>query len=155
MPRDAELNEFLEAAGLSLGQAQRSILGGEARPPAVVLSEAELEIRAGFRLGDRGLHIEPVGSEEAAKGTLQSGALSTLKVRFVAARSEEGANEPVRSRKDVVDAVTARSDVKRLSDLLGEVRVETAFVGEMGIWTAQVRDTQGTLLRQITLPDQG
>lgn len=155
MARDAELNEFLEAAGLSLGQAQRSILGGETRPPQVVLSEAELEIRAGFRLDDRGLHIEPVGSEGVVRGALDSSALSTLKVRFVAARSEEGPDQPTRSRKDVVEAVTARADVKRLSELVGEVRVDAAFVGEMGIWTAQVRDAQGTLLRQLTLPDQG
>lgn len=152
---DHDLGGLLDAAKKSFGQAQADIGLPEGVRAGMLISEAELSVKAGMRLDAGVLKIEPVSVEASRKGNVVPEALSTLTVRYVAAREEgPGAAGPSRSTEDVVGEVKGREDVAALADVLGDLHVEARYVPALGVWTAAVRDDRERLVRTVNVPDR-
>jgi hypothetical protein len=148
-----DLSGFLEAAAKSFGQAQADIGLPEGMRPSMLITEAELAVKAGMRLEGGALRIEPVSTASSVKGGIQPEALSTITVKYVAARSE-GGGEPVRTPDDVVKEVKDRGDVADLGKVLGDLRVSARFIPDLDIWTAVVVDDRQRIVRTINVPDR-
>jgi len=98
----AELSGFLEAAGRSLGDAQRRLVVGEAAAagePTMAISEVEIDVKATLGGGPERVELEPVSRSDAQAGTVHPDLLSSLRVRFVAL-PDFGEAPPAEARED-------------------------------------------------------
>jgi hypothetical protein len=153
--RDIDLSTLLDATKKSFGQAQSDLGLPEGVRAGMLISDAELSIKAGMRLVAGELRIEPVSTDATRKGSIMPEALSTVTVRYIAAREEgPGVSSPARSTEEVVREVRDRKDVGTLAGILGDLRVDARYVPALQVWTAAVRDDQDRLVRTINLPDR-
>jgi hypothetical protein len=101
------------------------------------------------------LAIEPISLAASSKAGVVPEALSTIKVRYVAARSEIPADSlPSRTKEDVVGAVAGRKDVLDLSKVLGDLRVTAHYVPELKLWATKVEDDRGRIIRTVNIQDR-
>jgi hypothetical protein len=153
----ADLGGFLEAAGRSLGDAQEALVGDISDvPTSVAISTAELEAKVGFsRAADGSLLLDTVSVADIAKGGIEVGALSTVKVQF-AAVAEEAVTpgpRPTKTAPEVIDAVKKRPDVVVLDRILDGLRFEAVFVPPTRRWLVRATDAQERVVREVLVPD--
>jgi len=157
-PTEPDLRDFLEAAGRSLADAQGALVGDVLPvPPAVGISEAELEVKAAMGQGTGGtLSIQPLSATDLRSGGISPGLVSTVRVRFVATAGELGAaaTAPQRSATEVADSVRQREDVVALKNILGEIEVEPVYVAERQRWLVTARDPEGRVVREVVVADR-
>jgi hypothetical protein len=153
-----DLKAFLEAAGRSLADAQGSLVGGAADIPAMVaISDAELEVKALVETRTDGkLALKPVSSQEALTGKIDPGALSTVKIRYVAVTDDTlsgPAQRPTRSADSVIAEVKRREDVASLGRILGTLKFEATFVPARRRWIVTATDPAGRVVREVLIAD--
>lgn len=149
------LDDFLEAAGKSLGLAQKDIGAPEGMKAGMLLSDAELSIKVGMRYEGDKLMVEPISSSASAKGSVVPEAVSTITIRYVASHSEKSiTDEPVRTKTDIIADVAKRKDVVKLQEILGELNIEANYVTDMNLWAVKVTDNAARTVRSITLEDK-
>jgi len=155
----ADLTGFLAAAGGSLADAQGTLTGDLADvPSAVAISEAELEVKATLESGAGGaIALQPVSSEDLSTGKIDSAALSTVRIRYVAVTDAAPVSSPTpkRSADDVIGTVKAREDIAALDNILGGLRFEAQFVPVSRNWLVTATDPDGRPVRNVVLPDTG
>jgi hypothetical protein len=156
---EAPLGGFLEAAGRSLGDAQRRLAeGAEAAglPTAIAIDEVELEVKATLEGSGEEVALRPVSSEEARAGAIAPAMLSTLRVRYVATAEDAAAapsGRPRRTAEEVIDAAREREDVAALEEALGRLELEAAFIPDAGSWLVRATDPEGRVVRELVVPD--
>jgi len=158
---EAELGGFLEAAGRSLGDAQRQLTGAEADPTVpttMAISEVALEVKATLEQAPSGaVALRPVSSDDARAGGIAPELLSTVRVRYVAVADETGggaqAPRPARSEAAAIEEVRRRDDVAALDLILGGLEFDATFVPEAGRWLVQASDDQGRVVREVVVSD--
>lgn len=155
----AELSGFLRAAGSSLGDAQRRLVGGAAGldfSDAMAISEVELEVKATLDQGAEQLELRPVSSQEARSGEIAPDLISTLRVRYVAlpaAAAAEGHAGAERDAPEVIAAVRERDDVVALAEILGDLEFDAVFVPQSREWLVRVTESGGRTVRKIVVAD--
>jgi hypothetical protein len=153
--KEIVLDAFLEAAAQSFGMAQPEVGLPEGLQSAMLISSAELAVKAGLRFTGNKMIIEPVSAAAAAKGGVDSAALSTITIRYIAAQSDIPASEkPGRSTEDVVKEVAVRPDIVKLREILGELTMNAHYVRDVNLWTVKVTDDQERTVRVVTLADK-
>jgi len=148
------LDDFLDAAGKSLGIAQTDIGAPEGMKAGMLISDAELSIKVGMRYDGDKLMVEPISSSAAAKGSVVPEALSTITIRYVAAHNQKISDEPVRTKNDIIADVAKRKDVVKLQEILGTLNIEANYVRDMNLWAVKVTDNAARTVRTITLEDK-
>jgi hypothetical protein len=151
--RDIDLTRLLEAARTSFGEAQGDLLP-DGVMPTMMLSEAELQVKAGMKLQKGLLSIEPVSVAELSKSSIKPDALSTVTIRYVAGRPEGAGQTSTRSVDDVVKEVEERKDVSDLAGILGNLKVSARYIPDLEIWTATVVDDRQRIVRTVNIPDR-
>lgn len=152
---DPALPQFLEAAGRSFAEAQAVLAGGSGLDTALVIADAELEVKAAVRTTDQGLVLQTISTADIRQGGVQPEALSTLKVRFVALGEPAAApSRPGRTPRAVIEEVAARPELAGLRRIFTDLRVEPVFVPETRRWLVTVADPQGRTLRELVVPDE-
>ena len=154
----ADLKLFLESAGRSLEGAQGALAGASLDAPMkVAISDAELEVKALVQTTAAGtLSIMPVSAQDVTAGRITPGALSTVKIRYVAIADDAS---PVasaaaqRSADAVIADVKRRPDVASLDDILGGLRYEAAFVASTRRWLVTAFDPAGRTVREAVIAD--
>lgn len=150
------LDGFLHEAGKSLTDAQAGLVGPSPDAPlAVAISEAELDVRATVERDALGtMRVRPVSIADARVG-VAPGALSSIRVRYVAVGSSPGADgpEPRRSAEEVTKEVVSRGDVVRLQEILGELQTSATFLRPQQRWLVTVQDADGRLVRELFVAD--
>lgn len=154
----ADLGGFVEAAGRSLAEAQGSLAGDLVDiPPAVAISEAELEVKAAVvRRADGVLGLETISTQDMRAGNITPGLLSTIRVQYVAVAADTAmppSEQPTRTPKDVIDAVRGRQDVVVLDEILGGLVFEAIYVPGRR-WLVTAKDAEQRLVREVIVPDQ-
>lgn len=170
------LEELLRAAGNSLGDAQGQLLTNvDAPPTTMAIAEATLEMKLTVDSARAGaLQVAPISAADARAGTINSAALSSVTMRFVAFGSDApgqvgvsgsgGATEPTRdppkpktplTRDQALAALRERADVDRLVKAgnpprIDVVRVEAATGG--ATWVARARNAQGRVVAVAPYP---
>ncbi len=153
---EADLRGFLEAAGRSLAEAQGT-LGGtlEQRPAALVIANAELEVRTALKSDSSGgLTVQPISAEDLARTNIDAAALSTVRVNFVATLPDlTPAAAPTRQPADVADEVRQRPDVVQLDRILGGLTMNAIYIPQSQRWLVTAQDPKGRVVREVVLPD--
>lgn len=154
----ADLGGFLEAAGKSLSDAQGALAGDVVDlPPAVAISEAELEVKAAVqRRADGVVVLETISTKDMRSGAITPGLLSTLRIQYVAVAGDSlvaPSERPTRSPKDVIDEVRKRDDVIALDTILGGLRYEAVYVPGRR-WVVTATDLEQRLVREVLVPDE-
>ncbi|TVP46679.1 MAG: hypothetical protein EA350_06695 [Gemmatimonadales bacterium] len=153
--QEVDLDHLIEAAGRSFGKAQEDMGLPDGMSTGMVISEAELDLKVGFRFEGGRLAVEPVSAAAVTRGGVSSEALSTIKVRYVATRSElPPEKKPTRSEDDVVREVRARKDVTELAGVLGSLQVNARYVPDLGLWATRVEDDRGRIIRSLNIQDR-
>jgi hypothetical protein len=153
--QELDLDHLIEAAGRSFGKAQEDMGLPDGMSIGMVISEAELDLKVGFRFEGSRLAVEPISAATAARGGVSPDSLSTIKVRYVATRSElPPEKKPTRSEDDVVSEVTARKDVAELAGVLGALHVSTRYVPDLKLWATRVEDDKGRTIRTLNIQDR-
>ncbi len=157
-PTEADLQAFIESAGRSLADAQSALGSGHEIPTALVMANADLEIKTALASDARGrLALQPISIQQASGGAIDPGMLSTLKVSFVATIDDTiqaGAKEPSRPKDDVIAGVRERADLASLDRILGGLKYDATYVPLQERWLVTVRDPQDRLVRELVIPDQ-
>ncbi|WP_372796860.1 DUF4332 domain-containing protein [Pontiella sp.] len=84
-----DLEDFLASAGRSFTDAQRSLLGGLNIPATMMLSNAELELKVAVGADTSGrMLVNPISSQDIARGGIDPGMLSTLRINLVSSAAE-------------------------------------------------------------------
>jgi hypothetical protein len=79
-----DLETFLASAGRSFTDAQKALLPGAEVPVNMMLSSAELELKAAVGTDAAGkMTIRPISSEDIARGGIDPGLISTFRISFV------------------------------------------------------------------------
>ncbi|ACF47223.1 conserved hypothetical protein [Prosthecochloris aestuarii DSM 271] len=148
-------DDFIDAASNSFGAAQKGIGLPEGMQSAMMISEAELTIKTSMRMNKGRLALEPVSSASSVKGGVQPDALSTVTIRYVAARSEGAvSNTPQKTRDEVLREVSSRKDLTRLQDILGTLDMNADYVKELDLWTVKVTDDRSRVVRVLNIEDK-
>lgn len=152
---DAELPQFLEAAGRSFAEAQAALAGRAGLDTTLAISEAELEIKAALQSTDKGLRLQTISTADIRQGGVQPAALSTLKVRFVALGEPATvtADKPARGRQDVAKEVDRRPELAGIKQIFSRLDIDPVFIPEGRRWLVTVRDPDGRTLRELVVPD--
>ena len=88
-PNEIDLETFLKSAGQSFTDAQKALVPGGEVPVNMMLSSAELELKASISSNAQGkMSIRPVSSEDIVRGGIDPGLLSTLRISFVSSIGE-------------------------------------------------------------------
>lgn len=152
---EINFNAFLEAAGKSFGDAQKEIGLPEGVKAGMIIADAELAVKVGMRYEGQKILIEPVSASASSKGNIVPEALSTITIRYVASRQEEpGVPAASRTKEDVIGIVAERTDVARLTDILGKLDYSATYAGDMNLWTVRVTDGKARTVRTITIEDK-
>ncbi|KAA6232545.1 hypothetical protein FP507_05205 [Chlorobium phaeovibrioides] len=146
------VEDFIGAVSNSFGTAQKGIGLVEGMQSAMMISEAEVTIKTGMRMNNKGqLALEPVSSASS----VQPDALSTLTIRYVAARGEgTDLNTPRTSREDILREVSSREDLTRLQGILGKLDMNADYAKELDLWTVKVTDDRSRVVRVLTIEDK-
>ncbi|TLU81532.1 MAG: hypothetical protein FDX21_10630 [Chlorobium sp.] len=153
--QETVLDDFLGAAGKSLGIAQKDIGVPDGMKPGMMLSDAELSIKVGMRYEGDKLMVEPISSSASAQGSVVPEAVSTITIRYVASHSAKStSDEPVRTKTDIIADVAKRKDVVKLQEILGKLNIEANYVRDMNLWAVKVTDNAARTVRSITLEDK-
>ncbi len=153
---EADLRGFLEAAGRSLTEAQGALGGGlEQRPAALVIANAELEVKTALKADSGGgLTVQPISAEDLARANIDAAALSTVRVSFVATAPDLTAQSaPARQPEEVADEVRKRPDVAQLDRILGGLTVDAIYIPRSQRWLVTAQDPKGRVVREVVLPD--
>ncbi len=158
-PGEADLRQFLEAAGRSLADAQGGLAGEVVDiPTAVAISEAELEVKATLDRRDGSVILQPITGDAARQGGISPGVVSTVRIRYVAVAEDTlvaPSERPSQTPEKVVVEVRSREDVARLDKILGGLRYEAVFVPTTKRWVVTARDPEDRPVRHILVPDGG
>jgi len=153
--QELDLDHLIEAAGRSFGKAQEDMGLPDGMSTGMVISEAELDLKVGFRFAGSRLAVEPISAAAAAQGGVSPDSVSTIKVRYVATRTELPLEKkPTRSEEDVVREVNTRKDVAALAGILGSLRVNTRYVPDLKLWATRVEDEKGRTIRTLNIQDR-
>ncbi len=156
-PLDPDLRRFLEGAGRSMSLAGSDLAEGIDFQTNMIIASAELEARVALEADAKGsLRVHPISARDL-ESKISSAALSTLRVQFVTTAPEPAdkpGKVPTKDPGDVVDEVRGRTDIARLEEILGRMKVSPTFVPESGRWLVTVTDPEGRLVREIVLPDE-
>jgi hypothetical protein len=156
---NADLGGFLEAAGRSLVDAQGSLTGDLVDlPPAVAISEAELELKAAVvRRADGAVALETISTQDMRSGAITPGMLSTVRVQYVAVGADTlvpASQQPTQTPDKVIDGVRGRDDVARLDRIMGGLAYEASYVASQQRWLVTAKDAEERVVRQVVVPDQ-
>ena len=153
---DVALRGFLEAAGRSLAEAQGTLAGDVlVQRPALAIADAELDVKAALSAGADGqLALRPLSAADVVKGGIDPALLSSVRIRYVAVGGETAGGAPTRRSDEVVGEVGKRPDLVRLREIIGEIRLEAAFVPDKRRWLVTARDPAGRVVRELVVPDE-
>ncbi len=88
-PQGIDLETFLASAGRSFTDAQKTLLPGAGVAVNMMLSNAELELKAAVGTDAAGkMIIRPISSEDIARGDIDPGLISTFRISFVSSIGE-------------------------------------------------------------------
>jgi hypothetical protein len=152
------LGEFFELAGRSIAEAQDAIAPLD-QPTQMVIDNAEVEVKVTVASDANGaLAVQTISSEEASRGRIDPGMLSTLRVNFVAAAAEQPTTSvtgarPKRDVKDVIKEVSSRPDVVNVTKALGKLDFEAIYVPNLKRWLVIARDAKRRIVRESVVPD--
>jgi len=92
VPDEIDLETFLKSVGQSFTDAQRALLPGLDVSVNMMLSNADLELKVAVTSDARGkMSIKPISSADVARGGIDPGLLSTIRISFVSSVDEPGA----------------------------------------------------------------
>lgn len=154
-----DLNTFLGTLGQSLKSAQADFTGSEFPvQPGILLAEAEVEVRSVIQQDDDGqFRVHTLSPADVRAGKVEAGALSTLKMRFVATAPEADSNARSAASEATKESITAeirkRPDIKSLEKAVGPLDINLEYAPLSGRWLSTIKDEQGRIVRELILPD--
>jgi hypothetical protein len=135
------MDAFITAAGESLASAQSGLVDEQFRTRMAV-SEARLDARVALEATAEGIRLQTVSLADITSGAVESSALSTIRLDFVAVADGTGEGvgaPPTRSKTDVIDQLAGLEDIKVLERILGGLTYEATFLGDRRRWIVTAR----------------
>jgi hypothetical protein len=156
---EIDLSTFLESAGQSFTDAQKSLLPAAGLSVNMMLSTAELELKVAVSSDAKGrMSIRPISSQDMAKGKIDPGMLSTLRINYVSSVTETktmpaAAAVPKMNVADVITEVRKKLNLVKQEKAGVVLEVKPSYVAEKNRWLVTVEDTKGKVLNEIVVPD--
>lgn len=156
--QEVGLGEFFELTGRAIAEAQDAIAPLD-QPTQMVIDNAEVEVKVTMTSDVNGaLVVQTISSEEASRGDIDPGILSTLRMNFVAAAAEPPTTSvtgarPKRDVQEVIKEITSRPDVINVTKALGKLDFEATYVPNLKRWLVIARDSKQRIVRESVVPD--
>lgn len=156
---ETDLQAFLEMAGRSLSNAQSQLGTGTNLKTDFVLANAELEAKVGLQArADGSFSVQPISSADMVKSNINSAAISTVRINFIATGAETNPNEsstaPKRTKEDVANEILARPDVARMAEIIGPLVVKSSYEPNNQRWIVVAEDEKGRIIREALIADE-
>ena len=134
------MGDFIAAAGESLIDAQSGLTEDAVRARMAV-SEARLDARVALDATGEQIRLQTISLADINSGAVESSALSTVRLDFVAVagEAEGGGTPPQRNRTDVIGELAGRADVNTLDKILGGLTYEATYVSDQRRWVVIAR----------------
>lgn len=129
-----DLEAFLASAGRSFTDAQKALLPGTAVSVNMMLSSAELELKAAVGTDAAGrMTIKPISSEDIARGGIDPGLVSTFRIGFVSSIGE------LPEETTSVEPGTGNVHIEKVPDVTGMTIREAADYLKAAGWPYEIR----------------
>ena len=147
-----DFSDFVTAARDSLAAAQPET--DPATPPLMAVSEARLDLKVAVESKDGDLSLNTVSMADITSGAVESSALSTVRLDFVALATDPPVVVPEKTPSAAIKEVASRPDLVALDKIFGGLDYTAEFVGARGKWL--VMALAGDLVvRELIVEDKG
>ena len=146
-----DISEFVAAAGASLLEGQDGLID-EDTIPRMAIADARLDAKVALEASDTGLKLQTISLGDITSGAVESSALSTIRISFVAYQDVKPIVSPTLSADEVIGKVAGLDDVVRLDEILGGLTYRAEFISSQSKWLV-VAQTEDTLVRQVFVED--
>ena len=147
------VSDFVATAGASLVDAQSGLVE-EGTIARMAVSEARLEAKVALNSTSGSLQLETVSLGDITSGVVESSALSTIRLDFVAFTEEPPIVVPTKSRDSVIDEVAGRDDMVALDRIFDGLTYRAEFVDSQSSWLVVARSGD-LIVRQAVVEDGG
>jgi len=145
------VSDFVATAGASLVDAQSGLVE-EDTIARMAVSEARLEAKVALNSTSGDLQLETVSLGDITSGVVESSALSTIRLDFVAFTEEPPIVVPTKSRDAVIDAVAGRDDMVALDRIFDGLTYRAEFVDSQSSWLV-VAKSGDVIVREVIVED--
>lgn len=145
------VSDFVATAGASLVDAQSGLVE-EDTIARMAVSEARLEAKVALNSTSGDLQLETVSLGDITSGVVESSALSTIRLDFVAFTEEPPIVVPTKSRDSVIDAVAGRDDMVALDRIFDGLTYHAEFVDSQSSWLVVAKSGDVTV-REVIVED--
>ena len=147
-----DFSDFVTAARDSLVAAQPET--DPAAPPLMAVSEARLDLKVAVESKGGDLSLQTIPLTDITSGAVESSALSTVRLDFVALATEPVAVAPEKTPSDAIEEVASRPDLVALDKIFGGLDYTAEFVGAQGKWLI-VASAGDLVVREAIVEDRG
>ena len=145
------VSDFVATAGASLVDAQSGLVE-EGTIARMAVSEARLEAKVALNSTSGELQLETVSLGDITSGVVESSALSTIRLDFVALTEEPPIVVPTKSRDSVIDEVAGRDDMVALDRIFDGLTYRAEFVDSQSSWLV-VAKSGDLIVREAIVED--
>jgi hypothetical protein len=118
----------------------------------MAVSEARLEAKVALNSTSGDLQLETVSLGDITSGVVESSALSTIRLDFVAFTEEPPIVVPTKSRDSVIDEVAGRDDMVALDRIFDGLTYRAEFVDSQSSWLV-VAKSGDLIVREAIVED--
>lgn len=146
-----EISDFLSAAGASLVEGQTDLLD-DSVIPRMAIAEARLDAKVALEASGSTLKLQTISLGDITSGAVESSALSTIRVNFVAYEDVKPVDSPTLTRDEAIDRVASREDIARLDGILGGLSYRAEYVASQSKWLVSA-NSEELVVRELFIED--
>lgn len=149
------MEAFITAAGDSLATAQSGLVEDQIRT-RIAVSEARLDARVALDASGEKIRLQTVSLTDITSGAVESSALSTIRLDFVALTDDAdgGTAPPTRSKAEVIGQLADQEEIRRLDRILGGLTYDASFLPAQRRWVV-IASSGDMVVRESIISDEG
>jgi len=125
------VEDFVAAAGDSLVSAQSGLVDEQ---PRMALADARLEAKVALDSAEDGIKLQTVSLGDITSGAVESSALSTIRLNFIAFSQDPEVTVPNKTKDDVISEVATRDDLVALDRIFDGLTYGAEFIDSQQQW---------------------
>lgn len=125
------VEDFVAAAGDSLVSAQSGLVDEQ---PRMALADARLEAKVALDSAEDGINLQTVSLGDITSGAVESSALSTIRLNFIAFSEDPQVAVPNKTKDGVISEVATRDDLVALDRIFDGLTYKAEFIDSQQQW---------------------
>lgn len=147
------VSHFVSTAGEALLEAQSGLIDDDTVAKMAV-ADARLDAKVALESSAEGLQLQTISLGDITSGVVESSALSTIRLNFVAFTEDPPVVVPTKTKETVIDEVAGRDDVVALDRIFDGLVYDAQFIDAQSQWLVVARSGD-QVVRKALIADGG